>query len=295
MKRQASIMENDKYLHSLLLSQQHILNQMDLKAERRNSLFSDGPNTFDVFANESIANPSKSHKMLFSKRLSMGSDIYAMPNSRRLSFGNDIHDMLSNTRRLSIGSEIHDALPYPKRLSIGNDTFAYPFSRRLSIGNDNYVLSNVDKDGKLDLESLHYDITYNDCHKTKTSCPSEDTTSSCRSGSTLGVLQYLFDNYSSKHQEHPQGEDISVSDSLPDEEEMMDPDALRREMLSFDEAMHQTQLSQKKIHDWDRKMGLKRSHSKTMRLSARSRKKLRTQIQEKLSEEAPGLKVKLTP
>ena len=39
-------------------------------------------------------------------------------------------------------------------------------------------------------------------------------------------------------------------------------------------SMKASQDSQQSIHDWDRKMGLRRSHSKTMRASSRSRKKL---------------------
>jgi len=46
-------------------------------------------------------------------------------------------------------------------------------------------------------------------------------------------------------------------------------------MVSFESCMGKSFESQQRIHDWDRKMGLKRSHSKTMRLSMRSRKKLR--------------------
>ncbi len=51
--------------------------------------------------------------------------------------------------------------------------------------------------------------------------------------------------------------------------------SLRREFKSFIAAMEKSMKSQQDIHDWDRKMGLKRSHSKTMRLSMRSRKRLR--------------------
>lgn len=40
--------------------------------------------------------------------------------------------------------------------------------------------------------------------------------------------------------------------------------------------MEQSKASQTAIHDWDRKMGLRRSHSQTMRNSSRSRKKLIT-------------------
>ena len=43
---------------------------------------------------------------------------------------------------------------------------------------------------------------------------------------------------------------------------------------SLNSSMKASQNSQQSIHDWDREMGLRRSHSKTMRASSRSRKKL---------------------
>lgn len=43
---------------------------------------------------------------------------------------------------------------------------------------------------------------------------------------------------------------------------------------AFRNAMQRTQKSQQEIHNWDKKMGLRRSHSKVMRLSFRSRKQL---------------------
>ena len=58
---------------------------------------------------------------------------------------------------------------------------------------------------------------------------------------------------------------------------------VRRQLVVFESTMEETQNSQQAIHDWDRKMGLKRSHSKTMRLSCRSRKKLRAIVRKELS------------
>ncbi len=55
----------------------------------------------------------------------------------------------------------------------------------------------------------------------------------------------------------------------------IDSASLRSEFVNFVMAMEKSMKSQQEIHDWDRKMGLKRSHSKTMRLSMRSRNKLR--------------------
>lgn len=53
---------------------------------------------------------------------------------------------------------------------------------------------------------------------------------------------------------------------------------IKEVMEAFAESMVQSQMSQQSIHDWDKKMGLKRSHSKTMRLSMRSRKKLKAMV-----------------
>lgn len=49
-------------------------------------------------------------------------------------------------------------------------------------------------------------------------------------------------------------------------------------MEAFCETMALSHKSQQAIHDWDRKMGLKRSHSKTMRQTMRSRKKLKSML-----------------
>lgn len=57
------------------------------------------------------------------------------------------------------------------------------------------------------------------------------------------------------------------------------PDLESKQVIeAFTVAMTQSHKSQQAIHAWDKKMGLKRSHSKTMRLSMRSRKKLKSMI-----------------
>jgi hypothetical protein len=63
----------------------------------------------------------------------------------------------------------------------------------------------------------------------------------------------------------------------------VDPKALKSMMQVFATAMEKSTKSQQDIHDWDRKMGLKRSHSKTMRMSMRSRKKLRTLLKKEIN------------
>lgn len=56
---------------------------------------------------------------------------------------------------------------------------------------------------------------------------------------------------------------------------LVTPTKISQVAEAFAAAMAQSHKSQQALHDWDKKMGLKRSHSKTMRLSMRSRKKLK--------------------
>merc|ERR1712038_1447976 len=61
---------------------------------------------------------------------------------------------------------------------------------------------------------------------------------------------------------------------------------------SLQDKMQQSQLSQKSIQSWDKKMGLKRSHSSTMTKTHRSRKQLRElfEMQKKFLEQRMGKK-----
>lgn len=56
----------------------------------------------------------------------------------------------------------------------------------------------------------------------------------------------------------------------------LQPTFLINELVSLDQSMARSQESHLAIQNWDKQMGLKRSHSKTMRLSNRSRAKLRS-------------------
>jgi hypothetical protein len=79
-------------------------------------------------------------------------------------------------------------------------------------------------------------------------------------------------------------EDDAVSiESFELENSKYSPAEAKSVMEGFASAMEVSQKSQQDIHDWDKKMGLKRSHSKTMRLSARSRKKLRATFKKEIN------------
>lgn len=65
--------------------------------------------------------------------------------------------------------------------------------------------------------------------------------------------------------------------------EPMGPNEARTVLMALHVAMEKSQKTQQDIHDWDRTMGLKRSHCKTMRLTTRSRKKLRQMLKKQIN------------
>jgi hypothetical protein len=60
-----------------------------------------------------------------------------------------------------------------------------------------------------------------------------------------------------------------------DKEEIQPTSYTDIKVQRFADALEKSAVSQQEIHKWDRKMGLKRSHSKTMTMSMQSRKKLK--------------------
>jgi hypothetical protein len=60
-----------------------------------------------------------------------------------------------------------------------------------------------------------------------------------------------------------------------DKEEIQPTSYTDSKVQRFADALEKSAESQQEIHKWDRKMGLKRSHSKTMTMSMQSRKKLK--------------------
>jgi hypothetical protein len=156
-------------------------------------------------------------------------------------------------------------------------------SSRLSldmIGNDNYVLPNMDAD---DTSNLKIDLDI------------EGRTMK-RRRSSLGLLSSIFFDEVSKQSRRislvslsrqVEGSDDKFEHDVLSFEHVEppmklakfkpndDPETVKKTLEVFATAMEKSTKSQQDIHDWDKKMGLKRSHSKTMRLSMRSRKKLR--------------------
>jgi hypothetical protein len=64
----------------------------------------------------------------------------------------------------------------------------------------------------------------------------------------------------------------------------IDTNAVKDIFDGFSNSMNESLKSQQCIHEWDKKMGLKRSHSKTMRMSMRTRKKLRIALKKDMMQ-----------
>jgi len=209
-----------------------------------------------------------------------------------------------NSSNLSIGFETGQKIHNTEPLSLG-------------IGNDNFVIP----DPQLDTEPF-YDpfLEEENCSKKRRKFHEEDDFDNPkRRRSTLGSFSQIFERCDeeavdiapqSPIRDHcaptaaattPTNSYVVYDDSDDDDdygvivETVEEPDCeqplpshhhshskIRQRLVDFEHAMERSQDSQQKIHDWDRKMGLKRSHSKTMRLSTRSRKKLRQLLKKEI-------------
>jgi hypothetical protein len=99
---------------------------------------------------------------------------------------------------------------------------------------------------------------------------SEDSLQSKFSISSRVSQMDTSDSKNSPHEDDSEKPTKMAFRNVPSVKQLSFKEALE----NFAKAMEKSALSQQNIHDWDRKMGLKKSHSKTMRLCSRSRKKM---------------------
>ncbi|KAI2502483.1 hypothetical protein MHU86_11989 [Fragilaria crotonensis] len=190
--------------------------------------------------------------------------------------------------------------PYETNHSIGFETFRndnIALSKRMSlgVGADDLIMPGREFDSDQFSESL-----YDDAIK-KGGKHAHFGGTQKRRRSTLTFLEYIFENgpeptipmepvqkRARNRVEYNDSDDedygVVIEDAYSDDDQIIEeddfsplkvPGEAKNILITFDAAMGRSQDSQQQIHDWDKKMGLKRSHSKTMRLSSRSRKLLR--------------------
>lgn len=272
--------QNDAAFQSLLSSQRELLNR--LKSEQETKTQQRKPNS------------SK-------KRRTSGTpfrdDWLNGPNNLSIGLGNFRHENVLHPHRMSLG--------------IGNDNYILrDFEPRKFNSEGSYsdaFLLEDDEDiktEKLDVDDgtsvhqrrrstlgfLHYLFEKHDGRRA-----SMDTVRQMESSED----QKAADGQRSEAEEESDDDDdygvymVDADDGENDTEEnnteeadvqvVTEAEQVRRHLVVFESTMEKTQNSQQAIHDWDRKMGLKRSHSKTMRLSCRSRKKIRAFIKKEIT------------
>lgn len=182
------------------------------------------------------------------------------------------------------------------------------FSRRLSMGMGNMGI------GGMGMGSMGYDnfgfmhAASNDFEEGKSKeMDFPDPRKLKRRRSSLGLLNsMLFEDQSQQQQQQRRLSMLSNFSGPPGYNESFDqdvmpfetpvatsrsvrldptipPEKVRSNLEAFALSMGNSTKSQQDIHDWDRKMGLKRSHSKTMRMTMRSRKKLRSMLKKDIN------------
>ena len=270
--------QNDSAFQILLNSQRELLNR--LKFEEGNQ------------------GKSPHKKTVGQKNDKIGNKI---PNQNRIRCATNLS--------IGLGNHENDHVLHSKRSSIG-------------VGNDKYILPDMDSDKLDTEEGYTYSFLFDheegevaDCKRQKLNLDHNDHVSKQRRRSTLGFLQYIFEKQEGqptsmkavrqmdcKEQdvgsEHPfEGDkcdddhhvfmvDVDEKDDANlennDSKNSSATEQVRNHIVSLEHTMEKSQGSQQAIHDWDRKMGLKRSHSKTMRLSSRSRKKIRNILKKEM-------------
>jgi hypothetical protein len=262
--------QNDEAFLKLLSSQRELLQQLNYEGSLRRSgppkkRFSivgngDFAGTFNVLTNSSISDPGNAMDLLtYSKRLSLGvgSDQFILPSFNDLMTDGDEHLKGASSKADKFLDFECDEPVWVKRQR-----------RRSTLG---YLRSIFQDDSRL-------------------------------VDSTQPLMQSVFPEETRRESMQPLSKYVdSICNSDPlDHDVMMEPiielkpstkideGQMKSYMEAFASAMEKSADSQQSIHDWDRKMGLKRSHSKTMRMSSRSRKKLRGIVKKEINALASG-------
>lgn len=200
------------------------------------------------------------------------------PYSARLS-GELVHNRMNQ----SISGPLQNELSYSKSSSTGTDRFvgveadpAFTFGSFETKVNELIVENESKKPAVKRAPSLGlgHSLSFLDSDRGSTGSPSNQD----------GPLFQSADNDGDGEDQGEDDDDDDLSSIEPlDYKYDCQPTLLINELTALDEAMARSQQSQLAIHNWDKSMGLKRSHSKTMRLSSRSRKKVRAFLQREIA------------
>lgn len=278
MQVQSRDSNNDHAFQALLQSQRELLSQMKYGSSAKWGSSSNTPNTSHAECGfeKLVFNRRSSLDKLFPsvvKRMSLGgtgsSDTYVLPSLDNLDL-----NVKSKVRNNASKKKADDsALSEPKKRKLSASCL--PSTGLFDYDNDQGpskpdFSESSERSFELDFELLDFnDVSSLIEEKESATLEADVDKLEKQSGSTVATEAETDDD-----------DDIAldgdeVGHVVQEQKEKCDPEEVKKIVQAFRAAMERSQYTQQSIHDWDRKMGLKRSHSKTMRLSARSRKKLR--------------------
>ena len=267
-------MQNDEAFLTLLSSQRELLSQLNREAAQRRA-----PNNPQV---RHFSKPRRGSILAFDPHSLMNRPIIEKRGSM---LGADPFLLLNRPNSASTDRRSSLDMIFSKRFSLG-------------LGNDNYMLPAMFPDAERydqddsSMKEFKGDLDFGDAMLRRMK----------RRRSSMGLSHFLDDQKQSRRlsilsissktvdkcdDKLPLGTfSFGEQSEPPSKRFRIDPNIdlskLKNTMEACANAMEKSAQSQQDIHNWDRKMGLKKSHSKTMRLSSRSRKKLRTAFKKEI-------------
>jgi hypothetical protein len=265
-------MQHDEAFLTLLSSQRELLNQLNMESALRRE---------QTAQTRRPAKPKRGS--------TLGFDPYSLMNRP-----------LIEKRGSILGSDPTLLLNQPIQERRGSLDMILSNRLSLGMGNDGYMFPSM---------FTETDVSFQDCASTKERKAEVDFGDAMfrkmkRRRSSMGLSWFLDDSKQVRrlstasmmslpkpiYTDEPKcgAQDALSLEQEPSSERFnLDPNldlaTLKDAMQTCADAMAKSAQSQLDIHDWDRKMGLKKSHSKTMRLSSRSRKKLRAAFKKEIS------------
>mmetsp|Transcript_21705 Transcript_21705/g.41121 ORF Transcript_21705/g.41121 Transcript_21705/m.41121 type:complete len:292 (-) Transcript_21705:184-1059(-) len=287
--------DSDQAFLSLLSSQRELLNRLNMEATATSKCNQDSVTTKDLncsnhrpaCTNHSISERRSSLDFVMSKRLSIG-------------FGCDpfsfsFTDAKSELVPSSWKDEDMDLFSVDKRSK--EDAFGFEVTKRrkkrrmssLGFLSPMFFEENLEKPSRRD--SITFGPDENDPLVSDDLAVEEPAETKSQSSEESKDTEESEEKDQQEEDEDDDASTGSVSvEPIDYAQPRLDPVKFRETMEAFHNSMEMSQNSQQAIHDWDRKMGLKRSHSKTMRLSTRSRKKLRAIMKKEISNLVMAIK-----
>jgi len=284
--------DSDQAFLSLLSSQRELLNRLNMEATANSKCRQDSSVTRDLncsnhrpaCTNHSISERRTSLDMVMSKRLSIGfgcdpfSFSFTDAKSELVpsSWKDEDIDFFSLDKRSKEDDFGFEDIKRRKKRRMSSLGFLSPmfFEENLKPGRRDSITFGPDVNDPLVNENLAAEVSVENVSQG----PKEVTSK----GTEEREERDQNDEDDDDEDDDASTGSISV-EPIDFAQPRLDPVKFRETMEAFHNSMEMSQNSQQAIHDWDRKMGLKRSHSKTMRLSTRSRKKLRAITKKEIS------------